>query len=47
MIKVKHKYFLTMVKKEKDKSKYSHEMTQFCNRIFVWSPLHEPARTSA
>ena len=46
MIKIKHKYLLTTVNKEKDKSKHSHEMTQFWNRIALWSSLHKLVRIS-
>ena len=46
IIKIKHKYLLTMVNKEKDKSKHSHEMTRFWNRIGLWFSLHEPVRIS-
>ena len=42
MIKVKHKCLLTTVNKKKDKSKHSHVITWFRNRITVWSLLHEP-----
>jgi len=44
MIRVTCKCIPTTVNKEIHKNKHSHEMTQFRNRIVVWSSLHESVR---
>ena len=42
MIRVTCKRIPITINKEIHKNKQSHEMTQFWNRIAVWSSLHEP-----